>query len=95
MMNNPLVGNAAKSVAQKSLDSALEHSYSHEITMQQVFHTILSRPASQNEIARCVAFLNTMKSNASLPDETSTADLPAWTALCQVLLSSNEFVYLD
>ena len=55
-----------------------------------------SRPPSQQETARALQFIsNYVARLAAEQVDASEARVLAWQALCRVILSSNEFVYLD
>ena len=51
---------------------------------------VLGRPATVGDLRRCKRFLERIR--GILPENSQPAD--AWSALCHVLLASNEFIYL-
>jgi hypothetical protein len=58
--------------------------------LQLVYEITLGRPASQEEQAQCLEFLE-----AYAQRESSDGELKAWGALCRVLMTSNSFLYID
>jgi hypothetical protein len=53
----------------------------------------LGREPAEAEIARALAFIDRYSPPTTHEDQ--AADVPAWQALCRVLLSSNEFLYVE
>ena len=51
---------------------------------------VLGRPATASDLRRCSRFLERIR--GALPENSQPTD--AWSALCHVLLASNEFIYL-
>ncbi|MEO6810119.1 MAG: hypothetical protein ABI353_13480, partial [Isosphaeraceae bacterium] len=64
----------------------------------QLYERLYGRPPTPSEVARTGAFRDQFAKGlaADEPDTSpSECNLRAWQALCQTLLASNEFVYLD
>jgi hypothetical protein len=90
-LNSPLVKQAAKQLA-NALLSVPPPTSSERI--RYLYLLALSRPPSVEEVLRAERFLVTAQSvmtDAQSPDQ----HLSSWTALCQTVLSANEFVYRD
>jgi hypothetical protein len=90
-LNSPLVKQAAKQLA-NALLSVPPPTSSERI--RYLYLLALSRPPSVEEVLRAERFLVTAQSvmtDAQSPDR----HLSSWTALCQTVLSANEFVYRD
>jgi hypothetical protein len=82
MMNSAFVADRASGLANKtSTLSARER-------VQQSYRAVLARQPDADEIDAALSFVASMKARrGSEPD--------AWQSLCRVLLSSNEFLYVD
>jgi Protein of unknown function (DUF1549)/Protein of unknown function (DUF1553)/Planctomycete cytochrome C len=83
-LNSPFVIEQAKSLVARA---EISQSSDPAARISALFETVLQRQASENENAACLAYLN----NASQPE---TA-LSAWEQLAQILLCSNELMYVD
>jgi hypothetical protein len=64
----------------------------------QLYDRVYGRPPSSEEVARAGAFRDRFARGVASADpklSPTECNLRAWQALCQTLLASNEFVYLD
>jgi hypothetical protein len=93
MLNSNLVMNAANDVAQRLLADDGLRTADNAKRVDRLYELCLSRPPSEAETSRALAFVKRFTTSAkeATPQETR---LKAWQALCHVVLSSNEFVYL-
>jgi len=96
MMNGKLLLDQASKMAQsllkrKEFDAAARVTAAYELA--------LSRPPSQSEITRALAFVQRYSDELSKKpaqgENKTPLEVRAWQGLCQVLLASNEFVYID
>ena len=91
MLNSKLMEEAAGHLAQRLLASTLPTDAEH---IGQAYELVLSRPPSTAERQEWIEFLS--RYEAELDGDLADAQhrrTAAWTALCRVLLASNEFVY--
>jgi hypothetical protein len=93
MMNDPLVLRASESLARRLLGRAgLETSGRVGLAYLSAF----GRPATPAEVERASEYLRrfdaALAAHGVAPDE---RPLRAWSTLCQAVLSSSEFLYLD
>jgi hypothetical protein len=92
LMNNPFVTQQAQGLARR-----IRSTFSEERPRIQWAHQLCwNRPALPEEVARAVVFLERFRQEwiqSRAPIE--EADQEAWTSLARVLLSANEFVYVD
>ena len=61
--------------------------------VKHAYHQILARDPDQSEIGQSIALVQTLV--ADLPSKTSDAEISAWAGLCQALLLTSEFRYVD
>jgi len=92
MMNSPLVQDCARRLATAVLqDQQLD---SDADRLKSTFERLFSRPPEQSEQALGLRFVRDFAAlDVAGPDDTPRR-LAAWTALCETLLASNDFVYL-
>ncbi len=79
-INDPFFHSQAEAVAEMMLTAP-----SDDIRLQQVYRELFQREATPTENERCKQFL------ASYPGSAQQK----WSALCRILLASNEFLYVD
>jgi Protein of unknown function (DUF1553) len=93
MMNSQVMGRAAEHLAEILLsDIGLDD---HE-RLQRACRRVLGRPATPVEVSEWESFLDRYQSATSLAGESPDRRRKlAWQGICRVLLSSNEFVYVD
>ena len=91
LMNSPLVLSSAKALARRTLHRS-EASDSDRV--EGLYRLAYSRNPSEFEAQRALEFVSGML--ATLKDgDPASRRLAAWQALCQALISANEFVYLQ
>lgn len=93
MLNSDLVNRVARTLATNLLAS---NSSSRADRLGRLYTRVFGRQPEPGEVARAEAFLERFAQGVagSVP-EARERDLRAWQALCQTLLASNEFVYID
>ena len=93
MMNSPLVERQSKAMAERLLAGAAT---SDDDRVTAAYDCAYCRPPTAEEVGRAIAFLAEYQSQLSNQNQGKPeARTQAWQALCRVLLSSNEFVYVD
>ena len=93
LMNSDFVTEHSDALAARLLDdSTLEDA----ARVDKTFQLVLSRPASDTEIERALAFIQraSNKMNAANPNDDKLA-LHVWSGFCQALFGSAEFRYID
>ena len=91
MMNSEFLDRAAEGLAKRMQQAELPND-TQRITW--LYETTVGRVAKEQEIERCLAMLQEfLPTEGENPEEESQQQ--AWKALCQTLLMSNEFVYLQ
>ncbi|PYV20069.1 MAG: hypothetical protein DMG07_00260 [Acidobacteria bacterium] len=88
MMNSKFVAQRSLALAKLLLDDG---SASDAGRIERAFLLALTRKPSGAEIERCLAYEQGLENRLGAGD----SRLRAWQSLCRILLSSNEFVYLD
>ena len=85
LMNSPLVEKVAQRIAKRLL--AEFDTEKHRIT--ELYRVVVSRDPTDDEV-------NAIQYHLQSSAETdNTERLKTWTGLCRVVLSSNEFLYLE
>jgi len=84
LFNNPFVIKQAEHLAQ----SIMKGSTNDNHRVRSAFHRALNRDPSQNEIDQAIELLQSTKTELK-------SDNKAWNSLCQALLATNEFRYID
>ena len=89
-LNSPLVIDAAQSFAKSLLTSIdpAQPNPSNQVT--QAYERAFARLPTPHETQQAIQFINTL-STKNIPD----AQLAAWSAWCQVLFASSEFIYRE
>jgi cytochrome c553 len=92
MMNSQIASNQSR-----TLSDLLSQSDSDETArIRLLYERAYSRPPTDSEISRSLAFLERYTSaSIAASKSTEVARLQAWRALCRVVLSANEFVYVE
>ena len=92
VMNSPFVQEQAMAFAQDTLKSGSTDGE----RINHAYRKAYSRSATAAEIANASAFLTRYADalTASMPDA-AKRQTKAWQSLCQVLLASNEFIYVN
>ena len=94
MMNSELIEQASRKLAERLQREAA----SGKDRITQVHELLYSRPASEQELESWIAFLSLTEGGVAAGEaggawEARQAEV--WQSLCRVMLSSNEFVYVE
>lgn len=87
LLNSDLVEQASRRLARTVLASQATDDSER---IDRLCEHVLGRPATASDLRRCSRFLERIR--GALPENSQPTD--AWSALCHVLLASNEFIYL-
>lgn len=91
LMNSDLVQDAANGLAQRLLAMSEKDDAAR---LDQLYVAAYGRPASDSETTRLMGFINrSIAANAESSDAAAKR-LAAWRAVCHVVLTSNEFLYI-
>jgi hypothetical protein len=64
--------------------------------LRRLYVRVYGRPPSAVEMSRAAAFLDRVARRLEAEEPAAAARrLRAWQALCQTILASNEFIYID
>jgi hypothetical protein len=92
LMNDPFMAQQAEGLARRLKASATDLAQRIDLAHQLAW----SRPAKPIEYEQALRYLEEYKRRLAelgiLPEQ---QELEAWTSYCRILLSANEFVYLD
>jgi cytochrome c553 len=88
-MNSEFVSDRARQLAAELVER--QQSLSDEARVRLAYLRILNRQATREEVAQSLTYLDAVKQKHA-PENTPVT---AWQSLCRVLLSSNDFLYLD
>ncbi|NUN94580.1 MAG: DUF1553 domain-containing protein [Candidatus Omnitrophica bacterium] len=92
LANNPFVTEQARALAAKTIEACTAERERGAWLIERA----LSRPASAAEIERSVTYLSAYKQELEKSGaKAEELDLEAWTSYARVVLSSNEFFFLD
>ena len=92
MMNSPFVLDCSRRLATKLIaDVQLDDEQSR---VKHVYKLLFSRPPRTGEERLAIAFLEEFPETLDDIPDPQQRRLAAWTALCQTLVASNEFVYV-
>ncbi|MEZ6073924.1 MAG: DUF1553 domain-containing protein [Pirellulales bacterium] len=91
LMNGELVATAAQRLADRVLS---EGGSSDATRTDWLYQTCLARPASDEEVARVAEYLQRFSDLTDTPDGKSH-EQTSWQLVCQALLISSEFVYVE
>ena len=93
MMNGELVGKNMLALSKRLLDDA---SLTDNSRVERVFETLLGRQPTAEEVTTALKFVNSNKPSSKADTKSSAEQtVLAWRSLCRVLLSSNEFIYVE
>jgi len=98
MMNSELVHDATEQMARRLLadDEGGEKARSDTDRIQWLYRTAYGRPASQEEVARGVSFLQQAESDLTAAEsQLESPRLGAWQLLCQIVVAADEFIYVQ
>ena len=90
LMNSPFVVEQARRLANRSDVSAQNDP---NLRLQRLYRDALGRAATNQEVALGVSFVQSSSDRA--PDAAHPNTMNAWEQLAQVLLLSNEFLFVD
>lgn len=88
LLNSKLVHRVSRQLAGVALDAPAANVSQR---LDRLYRRILGRPATSTDLDHARRFLDRVQ--ATLPQGKSTP-INTWTALCHVLVASNEFIYL-
>ncbi len=88
-LNSDFVNDRARRLASELIER--QQSLGDETRVRLAYLRILNRQATREEIAQSLAYLNAVKQKHAQENTPITA----WQGLCRVLLSSNDFLYVD
>ena len=91
MMNSKLMDQAAQGLASQLLSSGTADSLS---LVRRAFLRVLGRPAGDDEENRWISMLVKLEESYREAGE-KEARKKAWRSFARVLLSSNEFIYVE
>ncbi len=93
MMNSQIVSEATRAMAAQQLADSSGHD---EARIVALYRTAYGRPPSDRELERAAAFIaaytESLIGNQTAPEQ---ARMKAWQSLCRVILSANEFIYVE
>ena len=87
MMNSTFVADRAGSIAKELVD---DKTLSASNRMERAYLRVLNRKPGANEVDSALSYIDSYKSKYAQAD-----DQKAWQSLCHILLSSNEFIFVD
>ncbi len=86
MMNDELVMDCAEALARRVLPV---HSRATPARLEFAYEVAYARRPTPGELERATLFLSDLQQNENL------SELTSWTLLCQSLLASSEFMYVQ
>ncbi len=86
MMNSDFVSERAKNIAKSVLD---DQKLDNRARIEQIYIRTLDRKPAADEIDGAFTFMDRLK------QKFNRGELEAWQSFCHVLLTSNEFIYLE
>lgn len=90
MMNSNFMQDASSALA----DCVLMANDNDEVTrIRRLYRLVFNRAPTETEVTQSVEFLRRAR-EVSAEDEASKSSSSGWPLLCQIVLSSNEFVYI-
>ena len=92
MMNATLVLKATREMASKLLaDTSLDDA----ARVREVYERALARPPTSADVERALAFIAQVEKAETQESDPAKRHLLAWQSFCKVLISSNEFIYVN
>jgi hypothetical protein len=92
MMNDPFMGEQAEGFARQLIASSADSRQRIDVAHQLAW----SRPAQQDEIERSLRYLTHYQEKlATVGVSSERLELETWTSYARIMLSANEFTYLD
>ena len=92
LLNNPMVVEQAGLLGKKLIIEAGE---TEPDRVRWAYRRILQRNPSEKELGRSITFVRSLRDTLNADNTKTDAPIPAWATLCQALLASNEFRYID
>jgi hypothetical protein len=92
LLNNPMVVEQAGFLGAKLIAEAGETEAGR---VRWLYRRVLQRNPGEQELSRGIAFMQNTRSFLSSGEPKTDAQTLAWATLCQALLASNEFRYID
>ena len=90
-MNSDFIRDNARSMAQRLLAAGDET----EERLYAAYHLALSRPPSAREIEDFTGYLSDYKDQLEDTPDLHKRESRAWASICQILLASNEFCFIE
>jgi hypothetical protein len=97
MMNSDLIFEQSKDLVEQSMPKSLDDAQRISVA----YHRILKRAPTLQEIIAAASYLQNVREKMLWDDKSPTSeladssDLALWQSLCRVLISSNEFSYIE
>jgi hypothetical protein len=92
LMNDPFVGEAARAFARRLINASRQP----EARVELAFQLAWERPPEPGESEKARDFINkAARELASTSSPTESRELEAWSSLAKVLLTANDFLYVD
>jgi hypothetical protein len=97
MMNSDLMFEQSKNLVEQSMPPSLDDAQRISVA----YHRILKRAPTLEEIIAAATYLQNVRetmlrdSNSTTSELANSSDLALWQSLCRVLISSNEFSYIE
>ncbi|MEX0711349.1 MAG: DUF1553 domain-containing protein [Pirellulales bacterium] len=92
MMNSGLVDDATHKMAAGLL---ARHDLDDAGRVEALYQRILSRPARPDEVQRGLEFAERVQAALAAETDEPQRRLRAWQSLCRVVVSTNEFIYIE
>ncbi len=93
VMNSPFVLEQSKTFAELLL---IKKELTDAQRLDMAYRKTMSRPVTPSETSRILAFVKTYESRLARSEpDAAKRHLIAWSAACQVLFGSNEFIYVN
>jgi hypothetical protein len=92
LLNNPMVVEQAGFLGKKLIAEAGETAPDR---IQWAYRRILQRNPSKKELGSSIAFVRSLRDTLNADNTKTDAHIFVWATLCQALLASNEFRYID
>ncbi|MEX2120716.1 MAG: DUF1553 domain-containing protein [Pirellulales bacterium] len=92
MMNSGLVDDATHKMAAGLL---ARHDLDDAGRVESLYQRALSRPARPDEVQRGLQFVERVQAALAVETDELQRRLHAWQSLCRVVMSTNEFIYIE
>ncbi len=91
MMNSDLVQEQTQFIAEQLISLSMDDGH----RINAAYRRILKRQPTMNEVVVAIEFLRKARSKGNPDSDNPTRELLFWQGLCRVLISSNEFSYVE